>query len=295
MSDRENSEGGPDGDDEAGTSITRRQAIAGGGVAVLLGTGLGVSHLIRPATAVSPTVPEDDLAENGWVRSDRTTETVLEDAAGPVAIEAIAGTVQYDNEALHNDITDTDMTVEYRGETTTVPLGDSLGSAFDQSMGVFAATKIDVTPHVDELPGGLGRKEVMEPVETRAQEQFEAQLRENGLEDVRQVGADTLEVATGETATVFEYRATFVIESTEVDLDVTSIDVDGGEIAVAGYLAIWHSGKNAIIAAGGHPDENYTETVTDTVLGEELSMSFDLGLSPGSLEEEILGYMRRVE
>lgn len=275
--------------------ITRRQAIAGGGVLAVLGIGIGVLHVLRPAEGILPTVPKEDLEANDWVKIDQTSETALNDSAGPINVEAVAATVQYENEGLTRDIKDTEVNIEYRGQTTTERLGDYLGSEFDQSMGVFAATKIDVTPHIDELPGGIGRAEVMDPVLTQAQDEFEAQLQDAGLENVRQVETSDFEIDTGQTASFFEYRATFVFEQTEVTLRGTTIEIPGGEIDVAGYLAVWHNGRNVLIAAGAHPNENYADTVTETVQGDELTLSFDLDLSPSSLRDEVLGYMRRVE
>jgi len=289
----------PDGSagDEGGGGlpITRRQAIAGGGLVALLGAGLGVAHVLRPTEAMLPTVPDADLEADGWVKVDEAIETVLEDSVGPVNVEATAGTVRYENQALLTDIRDTPVTIEFLGETLTEALGDYLGSAFEQTMGVFAATKIDVTPHVDELPGGLGRAEVMAPVVSQAQEQFEGQLRDAGLENVRQVETGTFEVATGEAARLFEYRATFVFGEANVSIRGASVSISGGEIEIAGYLAVWHDGRNVLLAAGAHPNENYADVVTETIRGEELRISFDLGLSPTSLREEVQGYMRRVE
>lgn len=278
-----------------GISITRRQAIAGGGVLAVLGMGIGVLHVLRPAEGILPTVPEENLEANDWVKIDQTSETPLDDSAGPVNVEAVAATVQYENEGLTRDIKDTEVKIEYRGETITERLGDHLGSEFDQSMGVFAATKIDVTPHIDELPGGIGRAEVMDPVLTQAQDKFEAQLQDAGLGNVRHVDTSDFEIDTGQMASFFEYRAAFVFEQTEVTLRGTTIEIPGGEIDVAGYLAVWHNGRNVLIAAGAHPNENYADTITETVQGDKLTLSFDLELSPSSLRDEVLGYMRRVK
>lgn len=262
---------------------------------VLLGVGVGASHVLRAARAVQPTVPEGYLERNGWVKTDQTVETVLDGDAGPVDVEAIAATVQYENEALMSDIKDTAVTIEYRGQTTTEPLGDYLGSEFDRSMGVFAATKIDLTPHIDELPGGLGRAEVMDPVVSRGQEQFERWLRDAGLENVRQVQEDTVEVETGQDARFFEYRASFTVGEPDVSLQGTTITIPGDEIEIAGYLTVWHTGRNILLGAGAHPNVNYSNTITDTVQGEELTISFDLDLSPSPLQDEVRGYVTRVE
>lgn len=274
--------------------ITRRQAVAGGGILALLGAGVGVSHVLRPARATSPVVPAQALEDEGWVQIAETSETVLDDAAGPIDVEAIASTVQYEDRALVTAIKETPVTVEYRGQTATETLGEYLGEEFDQPMRVFAATKIDLTPHVDELPGGLGRAEVMDPVETRARAQFEQQLSDAGLEDVTRASVGTLEVDSGQSATMFEYRASFPIEETQVSVLGGTLDIPGDDIDIAAYLAIWHNGRNVLVGAGAHPNENYAETVTDTVQGAELTLSFDLELSPDSLRAELLEYSRLV-
>lgn len=292
--DIDNDSAATDARDDSDFPLTRRQAIAGGGLLALVGAGVGVSHVIRPARAAQPAAPTDELDENGWVMTDQTTETVLDDAAGPVNVEAIASSVQYEDEGLKNDIKETEVVIEYLGQTATETLGDYLGSEFEQSMGIFAASKIDLTPHIDELPAGIGRTEVMEPLETQAQAQFEQQLTDAGLEDVRQVEDDTFEIETGQEASFFGYRATFTFEDTETSLQGTTIEIPGDVIELAGYLAIWHNGTNALIAAGAHPNENYADTITDTVQGEELTISFDLDLSPAALRDEIHGYMRLV-
>jgi hypothetical protein len=290
---------GESGDTDASAAdgeypLTRRQAIAGGGIAVLLGAGLGASHVLRPARAVHPEIPDEALESNGWVRIAETSETVLDDAAGPVDVEAIAATVQYENQGLVRETLDAPVEIEYRGQTTTETLG-SYVDEFDQSMGVFAATKIDVTPHIDELPGGLGRAEVMDRVETQARTRFEQQLRDAGLENVSQTATSTIEIDTGPSATLVEYRATFAFEPTEATVRGATVDIPGEDIEIAGYLAIWHNGRNVLIGAGAHPNENHEGTVTDTVQGAELTLSFDLALDPSSLRAELLGYVRRIE
>lgn len=280
---------------ELDVDITRRQALAGGGVLVGVGALLGISHVLRGPAFVEPTVPEETLRNDGWTRVDETREVVLEDSAGPLAVQANAVTVRWEDGALVEKIRDAEVTVEAFGLTRTQPLGNLVGSEFGGSMGAFAATKIDVTPHVDELPGGLGRAEVMNPVRTQARESFEEQLREAGLEDVSRAGTRTLEIDTGETADVFEYDATFPFEATTVDVDGGSVRIPSTGIDVAGYLAVWHDGVNVLIAAGAHPDENHADTVTDTVRGETVTVSFDLGLRPARMREDLLGYMAAVE
>lgn len=299
----------PAGDDDAGAGeseaaehanggipITRRQAFAGTGLLALVGLGLGVSHVLRGARTVDPEVPAEQLQGEDWVLAEELQESVLQDSAGPIAIEAIGSTVRYENQGLVADIRDSEVEIEFRGETGTERLGDHAGGQFDQSMGVFVATKIDLTPHVDELPAGIGRAQVMDPVETQSREQFAQQLREAGLEDVREVDPTVaFEPDAGGSAAFFEYRGTFTFEGAAVEVRGVPITFSGGGIEIAGYLAVWHDGRNVLIAAGAHPNENYTETVTQTTAGDELTASVDLGLRPAELREEVLGYMAAVE
>lgn len=289
---------GPDGTDGAGGGlpVTRRQAIAGIGVLAVVGVGAVGANVLRPARAVPPEVPADDLRANDWVLVDEVQEPVVEDSAGPITIRAIASTVRWENQGLVADIRDQELDIEGPGGTRTERLGDHLGEQFDQSMGVYVATKIDITPHVDELPGGIGRGQVMGQVESQAQSQFEQQLQEAGLENVRQVDTTvSFEPNAGTDAVFFEYRGDFTFGSSSLTIQGVPVTIDGGSIEITGYLAIWHSGQNVVIAAGAHPDENYTDTVTESAAGEELTVSVDLGLRPSELREEVLDYMARVE
>lgn len=297
--------GGPEGGGEGGAGdggtvaggfpLSRRQTLAGGGLVVAIGLGLGASHVLRPAGAVSPEFPRDEMEENGWVEVEQVSEPVMQSSAGPITIEAIANIVRFEDQGLVEEIKDREITLEYRGTSTTERLGDHTTGQFDQSMGVFAATKIDLTPHIDELPAGIGRAEVMGQVETQAQNQFEQQLEDAGLENPRQVDSGTFEVETGQTGSLYEYLATFSFESASFETQGVPITVPGGTIDVAGHLAVWHDGSNIVVAAGGHPAENYTDTVTESVQGGELTVDLDLGLNPSELRREIRSYMAQVE
>lgn len=290
------SDGAPDAGGGRDLPVTRRQALAGIGVLAVVGVGAVGANLLRPARAIPPEVPEDALSENDWVLVDEVQEPVVQDSAGPVSIEAIAATVRYENQGLLADIRDQDIEIQFRGETRTERLGDHIGEQFDQSMGVYAATKIDISPHIDELPAGIGRGQVMGQVESQAQSQFEQQLEEAGLEDIRQVDSTvSFEPNTGADAVFYEYRGAFTFEPTTLTIDGVPVSLSGGSIDIAGYLAIWHTGQNVIIAAGAHPNENYTDTVTESAAGDELTVAVDLGLRPSELREEVLDYMARVE
>ncbi|MFB6311297.1 MAG: hypothetical protein ABEH64_08985 [Salinirussus sp.] len=215
----------PDGTNERAMTVTRRHAIAGGGLVALLGTGIGISHFLRPASAVQPDVPVDALQEDGWVEGESSTEVVLEDSAGPVTIRAVAATVQYQNRRLVDQVRNTEVMIDYMGQSTTQPLGDYLDGELNQPLGVFSATKIDVTPHLDELPAGLGQAEVMDPLRAQAQSEFEQQLETAGLDDIRQVRTDTIDIDTGQAAEYFEYTAAYRIEE-------TSTTVQGVELTI---------------------------------------------------------------
>ncbi len=287
----------PDADGAGGgLPVTRRQALAGVGILAVVGVGAVGANVLRPARAIPPEVPENALSENDWVLVDDVQEPVVQDSAGPVTIEAMAATVRYENQGLLADIRDQDIEIQFRGDTSTERLGDHIGDQFDQSMGVFAATKIDITPHIDELPAGIGRGQVMGQVESQAQSQFEQQLAEAGLEDIRQVDSTvSFEPNTGADAVFYEYRGAFTFEPTSLTIEGVPVSLSGGSIEIAGYLAIWHTGQNVIIAAGAHPNENYTDTVTESAGGDELTVAVDLGLRPSELREEVLDYMARVE
>lgn len=276
--------------------ISRRQALAGGGVLVLLGLGAASANVLQPAKAVPPEVPAEELQENGWVLVDEAEEAVLEDSIGPIAVEAVASSVRYEDRGLVEDIRNREAQISYLGETRTERIGDYASGQFDQSMGVFVASKIDVTPHIDELPAGIGRAQLMGQVEAQARSQFEDQLREAGLEDVREVeAAATFEPDSGASAAFAGYRGAFAVEETSLEVEDVPVSIPGASIEIAGHLAVWHDGQNVVVAAGAHPNENYTDTITDTAAGEQVTIDVDLGLRPAQLREEVLGYMAQVE
>jgi hypothetical protein len=285
---------GGDGSPEPATALTRRRALAGAG---LLGAGavgwtlFGITNEPDPPL---PTVPTDEMADDGWVRTDQRTETVAEIGAVLLTVRAVANTVQYGDQGLVDEVRARGVTVDVGGQTSSEPLREAAPDAFDQHLSIFAATRIDLGPDVDNLPLGLGRAEVMSQVRTAARDNFEQTMVDSGLRNVESTGTDDLGVDTGQTATLDRFRADFPFEGGTATAAGQEFDVPSTELKMAGYLAVWHRGDFVLIGAGAHPDENYSDTVEEESAVGTATLSLDLGLRPASYRDELLGYIRRI-
>ena len=230
------------------------------------------------ASAPEPEVPADRLRQNGWERTDQTEQTVFERAYAGVTVTAVSNTVQYADAALAADVEEKSL-----GEVTT-------------SLNTFFASRIDVSPALDDLPAGVGEAEIVSRVDSRARTRFETQLADRGLVSIAATGERDFSVETGGTADLVEYTAAFPVD--EISFRVTdgeSVALDATRIEVAGYLATWDSGDYLIVAGGAHPTENYAQSVEESLSDAvTVSVNVDLGLTPDEYRSEILGYVRAV-
>jgi len=255
--------------------MQRRHFLAGAG-------SLGVASLAGCAAVDGsprqPVVPETRLREGGWRLVDESREQVFEQTFLGVTVTATASTRRYEDRALADEIS-----AETLGEVTG-------------EMSSFFATAVTFDPDLTSLPSGVGRDRLLDRTETNARAEFEAQLEAAGLTGVERTGTGEFEVATGETARRTDYEATFSFEGFAFDVtDDERITVEGGEIPVEGYLAVWHHDAAVLVAGGAFPAANYasstTQELTDAVT---VTVDVDLGLTPDAYREELSGLIRRV-
>lgn len=263
-------------DASLGAAMQRRGflALAGAGA---LGTLAGCTSALGSVAA--PTVPTDRLEEGGWALQDESEETVFEESYGPVTIEAKSHALVYSDEALRADVRE-----------------KTLGRV-DGQIAMFAATRINFSPSLADLPGSVATEEIVDRTEAAARSQFEAQMRDAGLEDVARVGTDTLTVDTGSDARLTEFEAVFPFDGVSFPVtDEQSIALSGSPIEVAGDLAVWSHDESVLVAGGAYPASNVEETVTEE-LSEAITVTVDvdLGLEPDSYREEVRSLVRAVE
>lgn len=246
--------------------------------------GLGVAALAGCTTA-SGTVPAPEvdrtrLSDGGWELTEDTIETVFErEFGGVVTVTATAHTVTYEHTALRNDLAEKTL-----GNVEFAPAN-------------FFATRVSFTPSIDSLPGGAGRRELMDELTENAKASFEERLAGMGLVDVEERERTTLDIDTGETAEAYRYRATYPFESFDLQLaGDRKLTIEGGELPVEGWLAIWHHGSSVLLAGGGYPAENVERTVEESLTSAiDVSVAVDLELRPDAYEDDLLALVAAVE
>lgn len=248
----------------------------------LLGTaaGLGLVGLagcstLAEASVSPPDVPEAEMQDAGWTQTDSSQRTLLEESYGPVTFTAEGYTVTYTDAALNDRIREA-----------------TLGRV-DGRLALFSATRIDFSPDIAELPGGVGRKEVLDEIEASARETFRSRLQDAGLADVTRTATGSFDVDTGESASLTEYEATYEVPAFEFPVqDGKTITIEGAGLAVRGDLAVWHHGDYGVVAGGAYAAENFARTETED-LSEAITVSvdIDLGLEPETYREELHRFM----
>ena len=211
-------------------ATTRRRLLAGGaaaGVGALAGCLGG-----RDGPVPAPAVTSDRIAD--WRETDASESVVFERSYGVTTVRALEHTRTY----------------EY------APVADALAETFDPAGSPlrFVATRLDLRPAVDRLPGEVGRDRIVSEVEAAATEVFRAQLRDAGVAGVAVADEGISTVTSGHTATVWRLTGEFALDG---DLPLPSgstADVDG-LLDVGARLGVWHDGADVLVAGGAYPTE----------------------------------------
>jgi hypothetical protein len=252
-----------------------RRRFLGAAAATGLAGFAGCSTTV--GTVAKPKVPQGQLDDGGWEQIADEHSTVLDREFSGVSVTAKAHTVTYEKAALRREIEE-----------------KTLGQVSGQ-FALFSATRVDMAPPLDEIPGVKDR--VLDTTEENAREQFRGQMRDAGLENVEQVDTGTLTVDTGEEARLTTYEAEFPMPSIEFPVtENQTITIEGGAVEVLGDLVVWHNGEYVLVAGGAHPVQNVERDI-DQELSEaiDVSVSIDLGLTPDAYQEELRGLITATE
>ncbi|SFR50333.1 DUF6517 family protein [Halogeometricum limi] len=268
-------------DDTTGDGHGRRAFL---GLAATAGVGALAGCSGTTATTVSaarrpPSVPEDRLSAGGWAQLDDVTQDpAFEEEFGPVTVTASTRTLLYEDAALREEIAE-----------------KTLGQASSQ-FATFFATRVTFDPDLTSLPAGAGRQQLLDQVESQSRQQFQNRLKDAGLAPVERVNTGTFEVASGTSARLTEYEATFAFEGFGVTVGDEDITVEGGEIPVAGHLAAWIANDSVLVSGGAYPAANFARTMEQSPSAAiDLTVDIDLGLTPDAYREELFELMRHVE
>ncbi|MCD2198801.1 twin-arginine translocation signal domain-containing protein [Halobacterium sp. KA-4] len=255
--------------------MNRRRFLGAAGV-VGLGALAGCSSAV--GSVAPPNVSEDQLSEGGWTKTDESEQTVFEQSYGPVTVTAKSTTVAYEDEALAAAVRE-----------------KTLGQ-IDGTLAIYSASHINFSPDLNNLPGGVGRSEVLSEVESAAKSQFEQRMRDNGLENVTKTGETEFQTDSGASPGISTFRGEFPVGTMEYEASGETFTIDAGSIEVAGDLAVWNEGDYMVVAGGAYPGENFT-TTTEKELSEAISVTVDvdLELTPSEYQSEVRGLMAATE
>ena len=256
--------------------MDRRRFLAAAGslgIASLAGCS-AVQGAPRP-----PVVPEGLLRDGGWELVDESRQQAFEQSVVGVSFTATTTTRRYEDRRLAREVTEKTL-----GEVTG-------------EMSTFFATAVTFDPDLTNLPGGVGRAQLLDRTEENARSQFESQMRSAGLTEVSQADTGDFDVATGESARSTVYEAAFPFDGFAFDVtDDASIAVEGGTIPVEGHLAVWYHDGAVLVSGGAFPAGSYADTTTKELSAAvSVTVDIDLGLTPERYREELFELMRRVE
>ncbi|TKX62053.1 hypothetical protein EXE48_05120 [Halorubrum sp. ASP1] len=219
---------------------TRRRLLAGGaavGVAGLAGCLGG-----RDGPVPAPEVTSDRIED--WRRTDASEGTAFEQSYGPVTVRALERTRIF----------------EY------APVADALAEIVDAdgSPVVFFATRVDLRPAIDGLPGEVGRDRVMSEVETAAVDAFRTRLRNAGIEDVQVADEGITTVRSGHTATAWRLTGAHAIDGAIPLPNGTTAEIDR-RLEIGARLGVWHDGTDVIVSGGAYPTERLTAVLDESL------------------------------
>lgn len=248
-------------------------AVAGMGLAALSGCASTAEATKRP-----PEVPEERLRDGGWQLLEESTEDpAYEKQFGPATLTATTTTRLYEDAAFRAEIEE-----------------KTLGAASGQ-LATFFASRVTFDPNLASMP--VGRDRILDEVEREARRNFESQLRNAGLSDVTRADTGTFDVESGAEARLTSYDAAYSFDGLSVRLaPEESLDIAGGDIAIAGHLAAWTGDEAVLLAGGAYPAENFRREVSKSPSSAiDVDVTVDLELTPDAYREELFGLMRRVE
>lgn len=239
----------------------------------------GCSSFLAAAETPPPSVPSDRLDSGGWEQTAENSGTVLEESYGPVTLRAVQHTLQYQDAALAQTVADRTL-----GQVQT-------------ALSVWFASRIDFSPNLDNLPASVGQEQIVDQVQANARDQFEQQMKEQGLTNVEETGTGRIDVDTGETAETVNLSAVFPFEGISFAISESeSVEIPAADIEISALLAVWHHGDYVLVSGGAYPAENFEQSIqNDLSEGISVSVDIDLGLEPDAYRTEVRSLVAGVQ
>lgn len=245
-------------------------------------TSVGIAAVAGCSSAIgevpAPNVPDEQL--DGYERIDQQRETVFEEEfPGGVEVAAQAHTVVYEDAELSAELDDRTLGMVH-GPLST-----------------FFATRIVFSPSLDDLPGGIGRDQLVEEVRENAEQDFRRQMNGYGVEDVEKSDESTMTTDSGVETALTAFSGSFGFDGVSFPVtDDRTVEIAADEIEVRGWLSVWHDGEYTLVAGGAHPAENFAETTTESLSdGIDVTVDIDMQLEPDSYRERVHELMQAVQ
>ncbi|GGN96630.1 hypothetical protein [Haloarcula pellucida] len=239
----------------------------------------GCSSFFAAAETPKPSVPSDRLESGGWEQSGENSGTVLEESYGPVTLQAVQHTLQYQDVALQQTVADRTL------------------GRMETALSVWFASRIDFSPNLDNLPAGVGQAQIVDQVQANARDQFERQMENQGLTSIERTGTGSVDIDTGETAETVNLGAVYPFEGISFDISETErVEIPPTDIGISAILAVWHHGDYVLVSGGAYPEENFEQSIdSDLSEGISVTVDIDLGLEPEAYRKEVRSLVAGVQ
>lgn len=200
--------------------------------------------------------------------------------------------------AAQGGVTPHERTYIYENSALRTEVDEKTLGQFDGTLATFFASHVDLRGLTTALASEerIGRN--LMPL-------FEAELKRNGIENVRSVSPRKPKPSPSPGTEVYEFGGAYstpeITKRVEIpNVGERTLSIEAGELQITGLVAVWKVESGRAFAAGGaFPAEPYDESDTISVTGEEgdgidVTVSVDLGLRPGQLRREVIALTESV-
>ena len=249
-----------------------RRAFLG---SIACGGAIAVAGCLGPDRDLDPPVVTDPRIEDDWREVERSRGVAFDRSIGPIGISAREYTIVYEYVPL-------------------AALVDEFTDGIDGPAGGLFASRLDVSPSVDELP--LGRDQLMARIDRRGKEAFERELRRNDVEDVERTGTEPFRSDTGRDGKLTSYRGSVPVPDGEYVLGDMRLSLDLGALDVEARFVSWHDGADVLFAGCVFPADAIDEVIEGALPGFlSIDLDLDVAYEPADFEDEVTALLRSIE
>ena len=226
-----------------------------------------------------PSVPEDAL--DGWELVDRRAEDERR-RIGTIGLDQHTRTEVYEFSRLSDEVAE--KTLEQ----------------FDGDLGAFFAARTTFEGYASYLVDA-------ERVANEGVRDMNAEMERMGITDVTEIEPGDPRPDAADEQAMREVAGTYPVEDLSFETELPgdthqTLEIDGGEVPVRGFLVAWKPDqRTAYVAGGAYPAGNFIRESEMSVTGDgrgdgiDVTVNVDLNLDPESYRGEIIDLVERVE